>query len=42
MYSTEECRFMGKELRESRLLAPSGRGRVFMQFLTYKFTHLSK
>ena len=32
---------MGKELRESRLLAPSGRGRVFAQFLTHKFTHLS-
>ena len=32
---------MGKELRESRLLAPSGRGRVFTLFLTHKFTLLS-
>ena len=32
---------MGKELRESRLLAPSGCGRVFTQFLAHKFTHLS-
>ena len=32
---------MGKELRESRLLACSVRGRVFTQLLTHKFTHLS-
>ena len=32
---------MGKELRESHLLALSGRGHVFTQFLTHKFTHLS-
>ena len=32
---------MAKELRESRLLAPSGRGHVFTQFLTHKFKHLS-
>ena len=32
---------MGKELRESSLLAPSSRGRVFTQFLTHKFTLLS-
>ena len=38
---TEECRFMGKELRESCLLASSARGRVFTQFLNHKFTHLS-
>ena len=39
--STEECIFMGKELRESRLLPSSGRGRVFTQFLTHKFKNLS-
>ena len=33
---------MGKELRESRLLASSCRGRVFTQFLSQKFTTLSK
>ena len=33
---------MGKELRESRLLALSDRGRVFTQFLTNKSTHLSR
>ena len=33
---------MGKELRESRLLAPSGREHVFTQFLTHKFTLLSR
>ena len=38
--NTEACRFMGKELRESHLVASSGRRRVSMQFLTYKFTHL--
>ena len=32
---------MGEELRKSRLLAPSGRGRVFTQFLNHKFTDLS-
>ena len=32
---------MGKELRESRLLASSGRGRVFTQFLIHKLTLLS-
>ena len=32
---------MGRELRKSRLLAPSGRGRVFTQFLTHKSAHLS-
>ena len=32
---------MDKELRESRLLASSSHGRVFTQFLTHKFTHLS-
>ena len=36
---TKECRF--KALRESRLLASSGRGRLLTQFLTHKFTHLS-
>ena len=33
--------FMGKELHESSLLAPYGRGRVFTQSLAQKFTHLS-
>ena len=33
---------MGKELRESRLLASSCRGRVFTQFLSHKFTPLRK
>ena len=32
---------MGKELRESCLVAPSGRGSVFTQFHTHKFAHLS-
>ena len=32
---------MGKELRESSLLALSGRRRVFTQFLAHKFAHLS-
>ena len=32
---------MGKELRESRLLASSCRWRVFTQFLSHKFTLLS-
>ena len=31
---------MDKELRESRLLASSGRGRVLTQFLTLICTHL--
>ena len=37
--STEGCRFMGKELRDVRLLAP--RGRVFTQSLTHKYSQLS-
>ena len=34
---------MGTEMRESCLLAPfvRGRGRVFTQYLTHKFAHLS-
>ena len=32
---------MGKESRDSRLLAASGRGTIFTQFLTHKYTHLS-
>ena len=39
---TEECRFISKELREFRLLTPSGRGRFFKHFLPHKFTHLSR
>ena len=31
---------MGKELGDSRLVALSGRGRVFTQLLPQKFTHL--
>ena len=37
---TEECRFMGKELRDTRHLILSGRWRVVTQFLTHKFTHI--
>ena len=33
---------MGKELRESRLLAPPSRGRIFTQFLTHKSSSLGK
>ena len=33
---------MGKELRESRLLAPPSRGRIFTQFLTHKSTPLGR
>ena len=32
---------MGTEMRESCLLPPFVRGRVFTQYLTHKFTHLS-
>ena len=32
---------MANELRDSRPLALSGRGRVFAQFLTHNFTHIS-
>ena len=38
---TKGCKFMSKELRESRLLAPSGRRRVIAQFIAHKFTLLS-
>ena len=31
---------MGKELGDSRLVALSGRGRVFTQLIPQKFTHL--
>ena len=37
-----KCRFMGKELRELRLLAHSAAGGRLAQFLTHKFSLLSK
>ena len=37
---TEKCRLMDNDLRESCLLTSTGRGRVFTQFFTHKFTLL--